>query len=211
MEEHAMSGPRARAWLGLLATAALLAGCSGLQPAATDAGNTFVLQARPLAPRPGPASDAVVEVSAPRAWPGFDTPRMAYVQRRYELDYFASHRWADTPARMLAPLLADALAQSRGFRAVVQTPSTVPAELRVTGELVRLQQNFLTHPSRVELTVRIDLLDVRGKRLLATRVFDEAEAAATDDPYGGVAAANAALQRVLDQVVDFCIAESARR
>ena len=52
-------------------------------------------------------------------------------------------------------------------------------------------------------------MDVHSKRVLAVKLFDEAENAASDDPYGGVIAANRALQRVLAQVADFCIDASA--
>jgi cholesterol transport system auxiliary component len=63
----------------------------------------------------------------------------------------------------------------------------------------------------VELALRLQLTDVRTKRVLASRSFDESENAPSDDPYGGVIAANAALQRILEQVADFCVVESGSR
>jgi len=201
----------ARRTAGWLALALLLAGCGALAPAPVESPNLHVLQPRSTVRAGAVSGDVVLEVSAPRAWPGFDTPQMAYVQRPYQLDYFANHRWADAPAQMLGPLLAQALTQTGRFRAVVQTPSAVPADLRITGELVRLQQNFSARPSRVEITLRIALIDVRGKRVLAAKLFDETETAPSDDAYGGVTAANAALQRVLEQVADFCVVESGNR
>ena len=132
----------------------------------------------------------MLEVSAPRAWPGFDTAQMAYVRKPHELDYFATNRWADTPSRMLGPLLARALEQTGGFRAVVQAPSIVAADLRLVTELVRLQQNFATQPSRVEITLRVQLIDVRGRRVLATRDVRGDRKRAERDAYGGVIAAN---------------------
>jgi len=195
----------------VLVLAALLAGCAGLQPVQAPSPGLHVLQGAAAVASAPVRRDLVLEVGVPRAWPGFDTPQMAYVQKPYALDYFANSRWADAPAHMLAPLLARALEQTGGFRAVVQTPGGVPADLRLSGELVRLQQNFMTRPSKVELTLRVELIDVRGRRVLAARVFDETEPAPTDDAYGGVTAANAALQRVLAQVAAFCVAEAGGR
>lgn len=194
-----------------LALAALLAGCAGLQPVQAPSPNLHVLQATPVVTAAPVKRDLVLEVSVPRAWPGFDTPQMAYVQKPYALDYFANSRWADAPAHMVGPLIARALEQTGSFRAVVQTPSGVPADLRLTGELIRLQQNFTTRPSKVELTLRVELIDVRARRVLAARVFDETETAPSDDAYGGVTAASAALQRVLAQVAEFCVAEAGDR
>jgi len=136
---------------------------------------------------------------------------MVYVRHPYAVDYFAKSRWADTPSRMLGPLLAQALEQSGSFRAVVQAPGSVPADLRIETELVRLQHNVATRPGRVELTLRVQLIDVRGRRILATRVFDETEEAPSEDARGGVIAANSALQRLLEQFVDFCVVESEAR
>jgi cholesterol transport system auxiliary component len=165
----------------------------------------------PAAGAPRPKRDLVLEVSAPRARPGFDTPQMAYTQRANALDYFAKHRWADTPARMLGPLFAQALEQSGGFRAVVQAPSLATASLRLDTELVRLQQDFGAKPSRVRLTLRAQLIDADSRRVLVSAEFDETEAAPSDDPYGGVIAANRALARLLERLAAFCAEAAAAR
>ena len=200
-----------RAWVTVLLLSTLLAGCAALRPAQVETPNLYVLEAKPLATAARAKRDLVLEVGGPYAWPGFDTPQMIYVKRPYELDHFAANQWADTPSRILAPLLVQALEQTGSFRAVVKTPGIVPADVRVDVELVRLQQNFAIRPSRVELTLRLQLIDVRTKRVLAARSFDESENAPSDDPYGGVIAANAALQRILEQVADFCVVESGRQ
>ena len=194
--------------LGMLALAVLLGGCTGLQPPHVESSSTYVLEAQPIAKAVRAKRDLVLEVGAPRARSGFDTPQMVYVRQPHELEYFATNRWADTPSHMLGPLLAQGLEQTGSFRAVVQTPSAVPADLRVDIELIRLQQNFGTRPSRIELTLRAELIDVRGRRVLSTRVFEETENAPTDDAYGGVTAANLALGRMLEQLADFCVTES---
>ena len=102
------------ATLALLGTA-----CSLWQPAPADETVRHVLDARPavamLAKR-----DLVLVVSTPRAAPGFDSTAMAYVQRPHALDHYATHRWADTPARMLGPLLMRTLEDTGSFRAVSQ-------------------------------------------------------------------------------------------
>jgi cholesterol transport system auxiliary component len=194
-----------------VAALALLAACTALQPPQVEQVSTYVLEAMPAAGAPRPKRDLVLEVSAPRARPGFDTPQMAYTQRANALEYFARNRWADTPARMLAPLLAQALEQSGGFRAVVQSPSLATAQLRLDTELVRLQQDFSARPSRVQLTLRAQLIDTDTRRVLAAAEFDETEAAPSDDPYGGVTAANRALGRLLERVAAFCAEAPASR
>jgi cholesterol transport system auxiliary component len=182
----------------------LVAGCAGMLATEVEAPATYLLDARPADPRERPPRDLVLAISLPRARAGYDTAQIAYVRRPYELEYFAKSRWVDTPMRMLAPLLTRALEQSGGFRAVVQAPSGVPADLRLDTELVRLQQDFRTQPSRVELALRAQLVDARSRRVLAEMEFEEVEAAPSEDAYGGVIAANRALARLLTRLAEFC-------
>ncbi|MCC6611719.1 MAG: membrane integrity-associated transporter subunit PqiC [Burkholderiales bacterium] len=191
--------------------AALLGGCAGMPSPQSEAPATFLLDARPAENPSRNQRDLVLAVGVPRARAGYDSPQIAFLSRPFELEYFAQSRWVDTPARMLAPLFTLALAHSGGFRTVVQAPSGVPADLRLDTELVRLQQDFRTHPSRVELSLRAQLVDLRSNRVLAEMQFDEAESAPSEDAYGGVIAANRALQRMLARLVDFCVEQSGPR
>ena len=195
----------------LITLALLMAGCAALQPPRMESPGLYLLDARPAASATRPQRNLVLAVDPPSARPGFDTPQIAYVRQAHKLDYYVKNRWADTPSRMLAPLLVQALEQSGNFRAVLRTSNPIPADLRLDTELIRLQQDFTTQPSRVELRLRAQLYDLKGRQVLAVREFDAAENAASEDAYGGVIAANRALARVLGQLTDFCVAESANR
>lgn len=192
-------------------SAVLLAGCVGMPPPQAEGPAIYVLDARPAQKPARALQDVVLAVSVPRARAGYDTAQMAFVRAPYELEYFAKSRWADTPSRMLAPLLVQALERAGGFRAVVQAPSAVPADLRLDTELVRLQQNFGTRPPQLELTMRAQLVDVRSRRVLATAEFEEVEPTSREDAYGGVIAANRALQRLLARLADFAAEQSGGR
>jgi cholesterol transport system auxiliary component len=188
---------------------ALAAGCTALPAPKVEEPVLHVLDARPAIARAPATRDLVLEVSVPRAAPGFDTAALVYVQKPYVLDAFATHRWADAPARMIGPPLARALEQTGYFRAVVPAPAGVPADLRIDTELVRLQQDFTRRPSRVELSLRFRLLDLRGRRVVASRVVDVDVPAPSDDPDGGVMAANEALANALTQAAAFAVAAAA--
>ncbi|OIQ98556.1 hypothetical protein GALL_193810 [mine drainage metagenome] len=186
----------------------LLASCTGLQAPKVETPHVYTLDTQTPLSKPQVKRGLVLAVAMPHAQPGFDTTRMAYLRKPHELNYFAVNRWADTPARMLDSLLIQALEQTTSFHAVIQSPSIVTANIRLDTELVRLQQNFETQPSQIQLTLRAQLIDVSSKRLLAVKVFDDIETAPSDDAYGGVVAANLVVQRVLGQLADFCVKES---
>lgn len=192
----------------LILAGLLLAGCTGLPSSRRDRQNIYVLDAAPAVQASTVKRDWVLAVSMPHARSGFETTQIAYLQQRHELNYFANSRWADTPAHMLHPLLLQGLEQSNSFSAVVRTASAIPADVRLDIELIRLQHDFTTHPSRVQITLQAQLIDLRSKRVLAIRKFDATENARTEDAYGGVNAANQLVQQVLWKVTEFCIEAS---
>lgn len=142
----------------------------------------------------------VIHLSPPQAEPGFETPRMVYLKRPYELEYFATNQWADTPANMVAPLLAQSLSQSGILRDVVLLPSSVPGDYRLDVYGFALQQEFFQVPSRVRVTMRAQLVDLKLSTIVGMQRFETVEPASSENAYGGVVAANRAVAVLLDQI-----------
>ena len=59
-------------------------------------------------------------------------------------------------------------------------------------------------PSQVRFALRVYLAEDGTRRVVATRDLEALVAAPSDDPYGGVQAANMAVQKVLEQLTAFC-------
>lgn len=161
--------------------------------------------------RPEQISGPVLLVSPPQAEPGFETQRMVYVKRPYELEYFSVNQWADTPVRMFAPLLVHALNQSGAWRAVIPLPSEIPGDYRIAMYGFLLQQEFLKQPSRVRIKLRLQLVDLKESKIIGTRAFETVEDAPSDNAYGGVLAANRAVASMIEQIVSWlgqCVGQS---
>ena len=188
--------------LSLLAISA----CSSLQPTTASISNFYALEgisgkATPVAP--APASALTLIVSPPHAAAGFDSQRMIYLREPYKLEHFAQSEWIEPPARMLAPLIVDAIVRTGAFRAVVLTPSTAAGDLRLDSEIIRLQQDFRTRPGTLRFTLRATLIDENTRRVMAWREFDHSVPTNSEDPYGGVVATNRALQATLENLAIF--------
>lgn len=195
---------------------ALTGGCGAFGPSTTPQPSFYSLdsvrtQTQPPMRAPATVSQAAptLIVNPPHAATGFDSQRIIYVRKAHKLEYFAHSEWVDTPARMIAPLIVAAVENTGAFRAVVPTPSAAAGDLRLDAEILRLQHDFGSQPSRVRFTLRAYLVDNTTRRVVASREFDEAVAAVSEDPYGGVVAANRAVQTVLEQLAGFCT-EAAR-
>lgn len=153
--------------------------------------------------RDGDAAPTLI-VNPTHAASGFDSERIIYVRAAHQIEYFSHHVWVDTPARMIVPLIVTALERSPAFLAIVHKPSAAAGELGLDTEIIRLQHEFGSPPSRVRFTLRATLVDNTTRRVLASREFDTSIAAVSADPRGGVVAANRAVQVVLAQLADFC-------
>jgi cholesterol transport system auxiliary component len=180
-----------------------LAGCALFASPGAAPPSLFTLAPRSERDLPRDLPTQTLEIAPPGARPGFDGSRMAYVTRPYEIQYFARHQWVESPAQMLAPLLGEAITRNGRFQAIRGAESGAPA-LRLETEIVALQQEFTENPSRVRFALEARLLDGGERRLLAMAAFEAVEPSPSEDPYGGVIAANQAVARVLEQVAKWC-------
>lgn len=192
-------------WLagaGLAMATTMAAGC--LAPRGESAPvHTYQLSLEGWSAETHPASNEgpVLLVQTSQAEPGFDTPRMAYLKRRYEVEYYATSQWADEPAHLFSPLLVSALSRSGAWRAVVPSPSSVRGDYRLDSSGFAVRQEFFQQPSRVRMTVRIQLVELKESRIVGGRFFETVEDAPTEDAYGGVVAANRATATLLGHIV----------
>lgn len=189
---------------------AVLAACTLLPKREPVSWTTFLLdpfvsrkEIRQEEGRPAVPAPVTILVSLPTARPGFDTSGMAYSTRRREVRYYAYHRWADTPARMLAPLAVEALERAGCCRAVVAEPDVAAGDIRLDLEDLTLLQEFFYSPSRVRLSFRAVLVDLRTQGVLGTRRFEAIEAAPSEDAYGEAVAADRAAARTLRGLSDW--------
>ncbi len=189
---------------------AAVAGCSLHAPERYAAPHTYMLSvdsfpavASSSSNSSNPGQKSILLVSPPTAKAGFDTPRMAYLLRPHEISYYADNQWVDTPERMLAPILAQAMEKSGLWKSVVQMPSMIRADYRLGADDLSLEQQFFSRPSRVRLALKLQLVEIKGRNIIASRDFEIWEEAPSDDPYGGVIAANRAVEKMLEQGINW--------
>lgn len=141
-------------------------------------------------------SDLILLVS-PVQSVGHDSQHMTYTMRPYERTYYAFSRWADSPPRMIEPLVVQAMEASGLFGAVIDASSSVVADVRLDLDLLVLQHEFHTERSQGRMVMRAQLNDLASNEILSTRVFQSVAPAPSENAYGGVLALNLALENIL--------------
>lgn len=152
--------------------------------------------------RRAPTSQSIL-VSKPLAASGYGNNDMRYTKKPYELASFANSSWINPPADMLETLLVESLQNSKYFHAVVRAPFSGITNLRLDTQLLMLRQNFISKPSRVDIVINANLVSEKNNKVIRSRRFQAHETAPEDSPYGGVLAANKAINRIMKQIVRF--------
>jgi len=142
-------------------------------------------------------------ISSITSLPWLNTTRMAYQQQPDEISYFAQNNWAATPAELLQPIITHALQQSGIYRAVVTGPTVTRYDQRLDISLLAMQQAFWQKPSVYQITLQIELINNLQQVIAATQL-NTTITAPSDDPQGGVTAANQAVAKLMPSIVQFC-------
>jgi cholesterol transport system auxiliary component len=189
-----------------------IAGCGAslMQQSAEPPTRTYLLEwpGDSVSPTANPNGPNLL-VSPVFAAPGYDTADIAYIRHPYEIEYFAYHRWVDTPAHMLGPLLVRAAGQGGLFRSVTEAGSAAHADLRLDSRLLYLQQVWLAQASELQLALSVSLVDAATARVVGSRIISVNEPVAERTPYAGVEAANRAVARLLSELQGFLAAQVA--
>jgi cholesterol transport system auxiliary component len=180
-----------------------LGGCLALQTA-TEPAHTYRLSVEQGRDVRRSAADApILFVGVPQAEPGYDTTKMVYVKRPYEVESYAVNQWAEQPTRMFGALLMQSLEATGSWRAVVPWPSAIHGDFRLDSYGFAIHQDFTQDPSVARVRVRVQLVNVKESKILGTRSFERVEPAPTQDAYGGVIAANRAVAALLEDIASW--------
>ena len=146
------------------AAAALLAGCSLLSPPKAEPATAILSKVPDQVPfEPGHASTLLVQ--RPEINPAYDTTRMVYTVKPYQLAYYRDNQWGGTPAQMIQPLLVRTLQQTGFFRAILSPPDSGHTSYALRTEIVELVQDYTRGPPMVRLVLRLQLFDESGQNM----------------------------------------------
>lgn len=189
-----------------------LVGCSVVQGPARPTFRVFALEAEaePAASERARSASAtaaggVIVVGLPQSGPGYATNGMAYSRGDREIEYYAAHRWADTPARMIAPLLQEALMATGAFEAVATMPTRVLGDAVLESEVLAFRQELSGDSPHFRASLRVTFISPgRGGRT-GSRTLRVTEPLEDSGPVAGVAAANRAVARLVREAAEFCV------
>jgi cholesterol transport system auxiliary component len=188
----------------ILVSTLALSACSLFTPVKIDQ-NTFVLNQAPHYVHNKSPRGATLLVATPDTRPVYNTTQMAYSIKPYQVAYFSENHWAETPSQMLQPLLVETMQNTHYFHTVVTPPYIGHYDYMLNTQILELVQDYTCRPAVVRLWIRVQLINATTNRVIATKDFIVCEPILRKTPYGGVIAANQAMETILSRIAVFCL------
>lgn len=183
--------------------------CSILKPPERPAWTTHVLDggiAENVAGSESPAATHSLRLDAIECSAGYDTPRMAYIQTAGQLEYYARHRWADSPALLLPPILVRALESSGAFTGVLSPTSHARSDFLLEAELLTFRHEFEGSSRAFRTELRATLLEPGSRRVVGEpKTFTVLEPIPSESVEAGVDAARRACAKLARELATYCV------
>ncbi len=143
---------------------------------------------------------ATLMVIRPDASPAYDTTRIAFTSKPFQISYYSASHWAETPSDMLMPLIVETLQKTHHYRAVILPPFTGEFTYALRTTVNELLIDYTKTQAMLNLTLQAQLLSGVNGNLVATHEFKVAVPLACRTPYSAVLAANRATALALSQL-----------
>lgn len=193
--------------LSLLFLSCSLTGCIGVTPPVKNhfsltAFSTYQLHQKKQLPS--------IYISIPESVANLETQDMFYTKIPYTTNAFVHNDWSAAPSTMLYPLIVQSIESTKAFHVVGAGTHSESFHYRLNTEIIKLEQNFLVKPSRLEMIVSAVVTDSNNIKPIASKLFEYHIACPSDTPYGGAIAANRATKQFTHDLSRFTVTEVSR-
>ena len=191
----------ARVGLILLAASAALTGCINLGKSSdTPATVYYVLSDLTSLPATPPSALLpVLRVLDTTTGNFYDTEQLVFSRSANTRGLYQFARWTERPSKRFAELMRTRLDQ-QGVWNVSAGGSHVRSDRLLDTELIEFYHDAVSNPGQVRLVLRADLVDIKQRKLLGHRVFEQQVPLASYDAAGAAQASSLAVSRVLDDL-----------
>jgi cholesterol transport system auxiliary component len=191
------------------AAAAAVGGCASLF--GSDAPPTFFVWQDPGKSAPAAQVLPRTLLVAPTATATFyDTQRIVFAQDAGTRAYYQLASWTERPGKRFDVLLLERLLARNAFAGIAATTSGTRGDLVLSASILDIYHDNAQQPGVVRLRIAVELADRNGRALLARRTLEQEEPLAAESAAAAVAAFDAAVARMLDELVPWVEREAAK-
>lgn len=140
----------------------------------------------------------------------YDSQRIAFSRAAGTRGQYQFAAWTERPGRRFDVLLLERLERRNAFAQVASTTASVRGDLVLSVSLLDLYHDDLAPPGVARVRATAELADRTNRLLVARRTLVAETPVAADNAEAAVHALNAALGRLLDELVPWLEAEAGK-
>jgi cholesterol transport system auxiliary component len=192
----------------LTGLAASLGACQSILPGSGEPAQLYTLTpSRDAFPANLPAVNWQLIVEPPVASQGLDNARVALQRSALSIDYYARVQWSNPAPLMIQTLLIESFDNSGKIVGVTRESTQLRADYILQSDLREFQAEHDTPngPPVAHVKISTKMVRLSDRTIIANGNFEDIERATRGDIDQVVAAFNAALGRVLFQIVEWTL------
>ena len=117
--------------------------------------------------------------------------------------YYQFAFWAEPPPQRFSQLLQRKLELAGLFESVATRTSATLADYQINTEIINFYHNIEDRPGRAEVTLRVALVDLSTRNIIASRYFTKSIRASAYNVGGAVKGFTQAVNEILIELVDW--------
>ncbi len=132
----------------------------------------------------------------------YDSDQLVFSRSAGTRGQYQFARWTERPGKRFADLMRKRFDRQGTWR-VTAAGGYVRGDMLLETELVEFYHDASDEPGQMRLELRAELVDLKQRKLLGRRVFEQHVPLASFDAAGTAQAANQAVSRTLDDLSDW--------
>jgi cholesterol transport system auxiliary component len=129
----------------------------------------------------------------------YDTDQLIFSRRAGTRGQYQLARWTERPGKRFSDLMQARL-DRQGVWHVSAAGGYVRGDVLLDTELVEFYHDAVSQPGTVRLVLRAELVDLKQRKLLGRRVFEQQVALTSYDAAGAAQASSQAVSQALDEL-----------
>jgi len=129
----------------------------------------------------------------------YDTEQLIFSHNPGTRGQYQFARWTERPGKRFAELMRVRL-DRQGAWHVSAAGGYVRGDMLLDTELIEFYHDAISQPGQVRLVLRAELVDLKQRKLLGRRIFEQQVALATYDAAGAAQASSQAVSQALDEL-----------
>ena len=188
----------------LLITTLILSGCSFMSPVKLEPETGYIIDTVPNVAK-SHRHAATLLIMQPDTNPIYNTTRIAFANKPFQISYYSRSHWIEAPADMLAAVLAQTMQKTNHFKSVIAPPFSGLYTYALRTQIKTLQADYTRPMPAMQVTIQAQIVRAGDGRIIAAREFKTAVPLQKYSPFGAVVAANCATSQLLSEMAVWCV------